>query len=74
MSLIEIEPLLVSCRKVRFAKFDYRDIYSPTPDGWVLWRKSNRVAISVHCKPLRIWIEVSAAVERMHVNNSNCNS
>ena len=44
------------------------------PLGWVLWRRSNRVAISVHCKPLCIWIEVSATVERMYVNNSNCDS
>ena len=51
------------------------EIYTPLPPyGWVLWRRSNRVAISVHCKPLRIWIEVSAAVERMYVNNSNCDS
>ena len=36
--------------------------------------KKYRVAISVHCKPLHIWIEVSAAVERMYVNNCNCDS
>ena len=35
---------------------------------------SNRVAISVYCKPLHIWIEVSVAVKRMYVNNSNCDS
>ena len=52
---------------------DYRDIYTPLPPwGWVLWRRSNRVAISVYYKPLRRWIEVSATIERMYVNNSNC--
>ena len=35
---------------------------------------SYRVAISVYYKPLHIWIEVSVAVERMYVNNSNCDS
>ena len=35
---------------------------------------SNRVAISVDCKPLRSWNEVSATVERVYVNNSNCDS
>ena len=35
---------------------------------------SNRVAISVYCKPLHIWIELSVAIERMYVNNSNCDS
>ena len=51
------------------------NIYTPLPQwGWVLWRRSNRVAISVYCKPLRRWIEVSATVERMHVNNSNWDS
>ena len=35
---------------------------------------SNRVAISVYCKSLHIWIEVSVAVKRMYVNNSNCDS
>ena len=44
------------------------------PWGWVLWRRSNRVVISVYCKPLRSWIEVSATVERMYVNNSNRDS
>ena len=53
----------------------YRDIYTPLPPwGGVLWRRSNRVAISVYCKSLRSWIEVSATVERMYVNNSNCDS
>ena len=53
----------------------YIYIYTPLPTwGWVLWRRSNRVAISAHCKPLRRWIEVSATVERMYVNNSNCDS
>ena len=33
-----------------------------------------RVAISVFCKSLHIWIEVSVAVERVYVNNSNCDS
>ena len=28
----------------------------------------------VYCKPLHIWIEVSVAIERMYVNNSNCDS
>ena len=36
--------------------------------------EENRVAISGYCKPLRRWIEVSATVERMYVNNSNCDS
>ena len=54
---------------------DYRDIYTPLPPwGWVLWWRSNRVAISVYCKSLRRWIEVSATVERMYLNNSNCDS
>ena len=35
---------------------------------------SNRVSISVYCKSLHIWIEVSVAVKRMYVNNSNCDS
>ena len=35
---------------------------------------SNRVAISVYCKSLHIWIEVSVAVKRMYINNSNCDS
>ena len=35
---------------------------------------SNRVAISVYCKSLHIWIEVSVAVKRMYVNNSNYDS
>ena len=53
----------------------YIYIYTPLPPyGSVLRWKSNRVAISVHCKPLRIWIEVSATVERMYVNNSNWDS
>ena len=45
-----------------------------TPWGWVLKRRSTRVAISVYCKPLRRWIEVLATVERMYVNNINCDS
>ena len=36
--------------------------------------RSNHVAISVYCKSLHIWIEVSVAVKRMYVNNSNCDS
>ena len=35
-------------------------------------KRSNRVAISVYCKSLHIGIEVSVAVKRMYVNNSNC--
>ena len=54
---------------------DYRDIYTSFPlYGWILWRRSNRVAISVYFKLLRIWIEVSVAIERMYVNNCNCDS
>ena len=30
--------------------------------------------IYIYCKPLCSWIEVSATVERMYVNNSNCDS
>ena len=57
-------------RCITTLQYDYRDIYTPLPPwGWVLWRRSNRVAISVYCKPLRRWIEVS-----MYVNNSNCDS
>ena len=34
---------------------DYRDIYTPLPPwSWFLWRRSNRVAISNYCKPLRL--------------------
>ena len=54
---------------------DYRDIYSPTPVGLSsLANWSNRVAISVYCKSLHIWIEVSVAIKRIYVNNSNCDS
>ena len=35
---------------------------------------SNRVAISVYCKSLHIWIVVSVAVKRMYVNSINCDS
>ena len=35
---------------------------------------SNSVAISVYCKALHIWIELSVAVQRMYVNNNNCDS
>ena len=54
---------------------EYIYIYIPYPrriefsSEW-----SNRVAISVYCKPLHIWIEVSVDVRRMYVNNSNCDS
>ena len=55
---------------------DYIDIYIlPHPrrvEFSTEW--SNRVAISVYCKSLHIWIEVSVAVKRMYVNNSNCDS
>ena len=32
------------------------------------------IYIYIYCKPLHVWIEVSVAVERMYVNNSNCDS
>ena len=35
---------------------------------------SNRIAISVYCKALHIGIDLSVAVKRMYVNNSNCDS
>ena len=51
------------------------EIYtSLSPYDWALWRRSSRVAISVYCQPLPIWIEVSVAIERMYINNSNCDS
>ena len=34
---------------------------------------NNRIAISVYAR-LFIWIELSVAVKRMYVNNSNCDS
>ena len=53
----------------------YRYIYSLTLVGLSsLSEWSNRVAISVCCKDLQIWIELSVAVKRMYVNNSNCDS
>ena len=53
----------------------YIYIYSPTP----VWLSSlaNEVivlALAFICKALHIWIELSVAVYRMYVNNSNCDS
>ena len=47
-------------------------LYTPLVEFSNEW--SRRVAISVYCKSLHIWIEVSVAVKRMYVNNSNCDS
>ena len=47
----------------------------PYPRRVEFFRKwSNRVAISVYCKALHIWIKLSVAVKRMYVNNSNFDS
>ena len=55
---------------------DYIDIYMLLYPRRVEFSSewSNRVAISVYCKSIHIWIEVSVAVKRMYVNNSNCDS
>ena len=47
-------------------------IYSPTRRVEFFSEWSNRVVISVYCKALWIWIELSVAVKRMYVNNNKC--
>ena len=48
--------------------------YKPMIYIYIYSEWSNYVAISVYCKSLHIWIEVSVAVKRMYVINSNCDS
>ena len=53
------------------------DAEHETWDGNHRWKCCNHHHIYIYiyiCKALHIWIELSVAVERMYVNNSNCDS